>query len=490
MPGDAAPSPARRGIRIGGVPPLLWLLLIALAARAMTFGNPIVGVDEEFYYTAGRMMARGGWPYIDLWDRKPIGLFLIYWLPGHWPPPIGVLVYQAMALAAVVATALLIGRLAGRAGWERGGLIAGILYILWLDLADGQGGQSPVFYNLFMAGAALLTPATGDARRRRRSLAAMLLVGAALQVKYAAVFEGIAFGLWLLAIEWRAGRRWAGVAALAPPLIAAALLPTAAACAAYVAAGHGDAFIFANFTSILLRHGDPVGEALGNLTTDLLLLAPLLAMAIAAPWRQAEGEAAAFLRLWLVAALIGFLAFGSWFNHYTLPVMLPAACCAAGFVAQRRHGVAIAGVVALSAFVAGQIVLQAERRTRGTPAQFARLVAAIGRGPGTLYVYNGTTMFYVSTDRTAPTRYLFPTHLMLARERGAVGVDQAAEVDRIFATRPAIVVMQTPEDGEDVAQRRRAMGHLAAGYTAYATLPLGNKRFTLYRARTPSQRPA
>lgn len=486
-----ASFPATRRSSVHRVPVVVWLILVALAARAVTFGNPIVGVDEEFYYTAGRLMAGGAWPYVDVWDRKPLGLFLIYWLPGHWPPPAGVWLYQAMAFAAVVATAQLIGRLATRAGWRRGALLAGVLYILWLDLADGQGGQSPVFYNLLMAGAAAMII---DWRHRwHRGAAAMLMVGLALQVKYAAVFEGVACGLWLLAEEWRHGRRVGRVVRFGILLVAAALLPTIAAYLLFAAAGHGEAFVYANFVSITQRRADPIGESLGNLLTDALLLAPLLALAVAArrrPGETDERRPAPFLRLWLAAAMLGFLAFGSWFNHYTLPVMLPAACCAAGFLADRRRGRFIGVIVAAVAFVAGQIVLQAERRTRGTPAQFQRIIAAIGTGRGTLYVYNGTTMLYAATGRRAPTRYLFPTHLMLARERGAVGIDQAAEIDRIFARRPAIVVMQTPEDGEDLRQRRRVERHLLAYRVDDTTLPLGNKRFTLYRARSSTLPPA
>ncbi|WP_221364323.1 hypothetical protein [Sphingomonas jinjuensis] len=472
------------------VPALAWLLLTALAARAVTLGNPIVGVDEEFYYTAGRMMAGGAWPYVDVWDRKPLGLFLVYWLPGHWPPPLGIWLYQFLALAAVVATALLIGRIATRAGWHRGALLAGIFYLLWLNLADGQGGQSPVFYNLLMAGAATMILDRG--RGWRRAVLAMLLVGLALQIKYAAVFEGMAFGLWLLADEWRRERRIEAVLMLGALLVTAALVPTIAAWLAFLAAGHGDAFVYANFVSITQRRADPIGEAIGNLLTDTLLLAPLLAMAIAVPRHPGDGverQAALFLRLWLAAAVLGFLTFGSWFNHYTLPVMLPAACCAAGFVAHRRRGRAIGVIVAAVVFVAGQIVLQAERRTRGTPAQFQRTVAAIGKGPGTLYVYNGSTMLYTATGRRPVTAYLFPTHLMLAREAGAVGIDQPAEIDRIFARRPDVVVMQTVEDGEDLAQRERVERHLLAYRADATTLPLGNKRFTLYRAKSSTPPP-
>ncbi len=61
---------------------LLILLAVAILARALTFGNPVVHVDEEFYFFTGHSMWQGAWPFVDVWDRKPVGLFLLYALPA------------------------------------------------------------------------------------------------------------------------------------------------------------------------------------------------------------------------------------------------------------------------------------------------------------------------------------------------------------------------------------------------------------------------
>ncbi|MGC4421304.1 hypothetical protein ABXW19_12555, partial [Streptococcus suis] len=67
------------------------------------------------------------------------------------------------------------------------------------------------------------------------------------------------------------------------------------------------------------------------------------------------------------------------------------------------------------------------------------LSAAVGRGPGCLWVYSGSTMLYVSTARSAPSRYIVPSHLARTREAGATGIDQQQEIRRILAARPAVV---------------------------------------------------
>jgi hypothetical protein len=56
---------------------LLVYTLLALMLRAFTFGSPTIQIDEQFYLLVGDRMLHGALPFVDIWDRKPIGLFLI-----------------------------------------------------------------------------------------------------------------------------------------------------------------------------------------------------------------------------------------------------------------------------------------------------------------------------------------------------------------------------------------------------------------------------
>ncbi|RZL73429.1 MAG: hypothetical protein EOP66_12655, partial [Sphingomonas sp.] len=401
------------------------LILVAIVARGLTFGNPIVHVDEEFYLVVARAMWQGALPFVDIWDRKPIGLFLIYLPAAALPLPWASYGYQGIAFASAVGTAWLIGRLADRAGWRAGGTAAATAYLLWLSTLGGVGGQSPVFFNLPMAAAGLLIAAPDRAHRRLRGISAMVLVGIALQIKYSVVFEGMFFGLWLLAAEWLLARSTAKLIAYGATMVSAALMPTAIAWAFYASVGQADAFVFANFTSIFARNPDPLRETLVNAAILVLILSPLVAMAFGSCGRSSGGDPSTrlFLRLWLGAAVAGLAAFGSYFDHYGLPVLVPGCACIAGFLGApdlRRASVAILMTVA----AAGLITTLVNRTNRGTPRQFAALAKAIGRGPGCLYVYSGSTMSYAASDRCRLSRYVFPSHLSRQRENGAIGVDQ------------------------------------------------------------------
>lgn len=472
------------------------IILTALLTRAATFGNPVLHVDESFYFTVASAMVDGAQLYVDIWDRKPVGLFLIYLLPALAGPKAGIYAYQGLALLAVIGTAFLIRRIARRAGWSAGALAASLAYILWLNLAEGQGGQSPVFYNLPIALASCCLVRAGNesapAERLKCGLAAMFLTGLALQIKYTVVFEGVFFGLWLLHLEWRRQSATVMIAAKALLLAFTALIPTLAAALYFAAAGHWQDFYFANFASILSRKSSPVGELIGNLAIVVLILGPMLALAFW-PTRLAKFQCQTngFLRGWLYAALGGLLLFGTWFDHYSLPVMLPAACCGAAFFAGHPRGRALALPILAFVALAGQILLLQKRAERGTPQQASRIAAVVGHANGCLFVYSGPTIFYPLTGRCRLSKYVFPSHLHRQREEGATGASQINEVGRILERRPDVVLLSDSYQGENPQVRRLMLVSLAQQYRLSATLPLGQHKFRVFRrSNSPAIRPS
>lgn len=483
------------------LPRWLVLLLAAALVRSPTFGNPIVHVDEEFYFLTAQHMLHGALPFVDIFDRKPVGLFLLYLPAAALGFPWGILAYQLMALASVVLTAIMIARLADRAGWQRGATAAALLYIFMLNIADGQGGQAPVFYNLLMIGAvALVLPGADDVAADRRRIAcatgAMLLVGLAMQVKYSVLFEGLFLGLWLALREWRLGTtplRWTlRVSAYAM----AAMVPTLLAGAVYAALGHFDAWFFANFKSILDRKSDPAGELVLAFLQMVLFLGPLLTISWfsrrLAPADALTEQRRRLLFGWLISSVVGLILFGSWFNHYALPVMMPASLCCAGYLGDAALGrrIVAPGLLAV-ALIAGETIVVTSAWRRGNDTQLETIAAAIGHGPGCLYLHSGDTAMYAATGRCAASAWVFPSHLSRERENGAVGVDQLAEVDRIFHRHPAVVAMRQPFSGERRVVRERVLHYLQRdGYRLRGRYPIGDDHISVYAAAADDGSPA
>lgn len=463
------------------------LLLVTLAARAQTFGNPLLGFDEQYYLLVGDRMLHGALPFIDLFDRKPVGLFLIYagarLLGGE-----GTLQYQLVVAVFALATALLIWRFARSIAGRAGALAAGCAYLLWLSFLGGEGGQAPVFYNLPMVAAAMLS-----ARLVERGKASagsgvmpMLLVGLAMQVKYTALFEGVFLGCALLWAAWHERPSIARLAGCATLWIAAALAPTLLAFLFYAARGEAQAFLFANFLSMFGKLPDPLAVSAVGLIKILAILSPLLACAAFPP---ASGDATVtarrrFVRLWLLAALAGMLVMGSFpSTHYALPALVPATIAAAPRLDQIARSRAALWGALLAMLIGVQVLLRVQQRSHGTYADAKRLAAAANPGRrGCLYVYDGYPALYRLTHSCLPTRFAFPGHLDTANEASSdgLGVDPTTEVRRIMASRPAVVVLEDPPfERVNRATYAIVRGEIARHYRQTFDLALGKWRHRL-----------
>jgi 4-amino-4-deoxy-L-arabinose transferase-like glycosyltransferase len=473
----------------------LILLVAAFAIRCAQFGNPLIHVDENFYLLVGDRMLHGAVPYVDIWDRKPVGLFVLFaairLLGGD-----GIVQYQVVATLFAAGTALIVARMAAPMAGLKAATIAGVIYLLLLGLVGGSGGQAPVFYNLFVAGAALatltaVTPGGVSAEQiRRKGALAMGLIGLAMQVKYTAVFEGVFLGLALMWASWRVSRRPGRLAVDAAIWIAVALAPTLAAFYWYAWIGQADAFIYANFLSIGDRSGAPPQELARRLAKAWKLLhIPVFAVVLAtllASWRAfPRGPSTMkFALAWLAAAILGYLAFGTYFDHYALPLFAPLAVACAPLFLYRpyRLGLVAAMLMLLSGAVANVAVVRKMHLKRGGQAEMTAMVEAIRpRLNGCLYVWNGDPLLYHLTGSCLPTRYPFAGHLNLLRENGAIGVDQAAEVRRILAGRPSVIVDHEPAardfNFEVVAIVRT---ELRRAYRPVKVVPLRGTRLIVY----------
>ena len=476
-----------------------WLVALALCAatvliRAQTFGNPLVGYDEQFYLLVGDRMLHGALPYVDIFDRKPIGLFLIYAAiralggQGFWQ-------YQLVAAAVVALTAMLIFRAARRIGDDAAALICALLYILWLNFLEGEGGQSELFFDLPMLGAALLTWRAVETRERivARGNAAMLLAGIALQIKYTTIFEGMFFGMVLV---WAQYRRHHRIGALIGPItgwIALALAPTALAMLAYWRLGQLPAFVFANFQSTFGRLPDPLDAQAAGLAATLGILSPLFVCAALAWWSlTAPARArAGFVWLWLAAALIGYLAFKSFLTlHYGIPLLLPLCIAAAPLFAgsgrRRAAGIALAALAAL----ASQVALQRTTFIKGGRDLAQAMAAAARPHHGCIFVYDGYPALYMLTHSCLPTRWPFPGHLDSSNEGSvrAIGIDPQAEMRRILASRPEVIVDDYPVYYlANQANNAMLQAVLRRDYRLVARFKAGSDRYRLvYRLRGAS----
>jgi hypothetical protein len=488
----AAPTPPRPWYADGRV--FVFLLVVTALTRAFSFGNPVLYNDEQFYLLVGSRMLEGALPYVDLWDRKPIGLFFIYAATsalGPWD----VLQYQATACLFAGTTAWVIYRIARMIACAHGALIAAACYPLYLAGFSLVGGQAPVFYNLFVALTAWwLARRYRDGNVRKLFFGgclAMLALGSAMQVKYTVVFEGVYFGLALLWLAHRVGlHRWS-ILPMAAGWVGCALVPTALALGWYASQGDMEAYFYANFISIFERESGISGPLI-RLPILLFFLTPLWLLILWAPQKLGLKYTGLpvldFVTGWAIAAFAGFMIIGTYYDHYVGPLLVPffvLGSRALGLTGLRRKlaiGVIVFGIACTILHTAIRVEID------GSKEEFAAVREAVAGNLAEgdcLYVYEGDVALYHATGACTVTPYVFPTHLNSFKEEYALGIDTGAEMERIVAARPKVIVkMAEPYNDPDNAGTRAVLEEaLAAGYGRTATLPRGTREVEIWVRR-------
>lgn len=433
--------------------------------------------DEALYRMMADSVLRGQPPYVEIWDRKPVGMFLIL-----------ATVQAAFGdgiLALRIATAVSVGigsyflAAIGRTILSSApavGITAGCLYLFYSTRNGGDGTNAELFFEpLCLAGFWLLLQI-----RPRRSdgiglaFVAGLLMGAAFQVKYNAIFDIAAFGAMYLVLRMEGLDAVAirNVIRIALAVGLGIVAPTGAVIAWYASVGAAEAFFSANFTAnagMLAGAASPLRldrlpYLLGQMdvltlgTAAAIVLGPLLA-------DTAERRRAVLaIAIWLVAMALSLLFMRRFAGHFTLQVM-PAMAMATAFVAVRLTAILARGRVnprwigvlfcllfmawigrgTLRLYSAALEVVQ-QRLQAGIPhwGDVSLTAAAAIRSrlsPSDLiYVFSPTLEIYRALGHKPPTRFPFVEHLWA----NYAPVDGLAELERILAQRPKFIFVEDP----------------------------------------------
>jgi len=432
-------------------PIVQFLICIAasLITRASTFGDPAIHIDEDFYFLVGHMMHDGAVVYVDVWDRKPWGLFFIYYLiAGLSDSPVA---YQLAASLAAGATAWLIARIASRLTNGRGAVAAGIVYLASLTVLGGIGGQAPVFYNLLIVAAYWLIvrnlPALRAGSIPGQVYGAMLLGGLAITLKQTTVFEALFLGLFTTYALVKAGL---SARRLLPTILLFGVLgigPSALIAVWYGWAGYWPEYYHAMFASNLHRFYESPTVRVLRIVVLVLLILPFLAAAGFAiarhrrdekvyPWRD-------FLCGWLVAAFAGFVVVPNFVQHYALPLMVPLAVVAAPLLGRKDFGLLVAASITAYLLYFGD-AFNFSRHSTSARNMAALAQAMHDRSPnGTALVYDAPPYLYRMSGLKPLSPLVFPNHLSEMLEWNVSHLNTAAELDRVLAAGPGVVAIPT-----------------------------------------------
>jgi hypothetical protein len=429
---------------------LLVLAAMVLVARGVALGYPDYHVDETFYLTVGDAMRHGALPYVDIWDRKPLGLFLFYEMLAAIAPTVWT--YQIVAIGFVTATAMLVTSLARRWSDEAGAVLAGAFYIAWLQPLGGGGGQSPVFYTLFVVGAVWLFVRSLFDRvgpvDRTFAICAALLCGLAVWFKPTAVCEGAFVVLGFAWLEWRRrGQVWPALQLLVAMGVVAAV-PMLGSFAWYAVRGHFSAMWQATVLSNFEKTPDPWIVFGLSLRYFMLLTGLLWACAALGAYCATDRRYARLVLGWAAAAFAGFLVVPNFYTHYALPLVPIAAIMAAPYFSERPLGRLLAVFAIVWALYVGQSF--SVHAIRQASERYDRMVEVVRANMphGTLYIYKGSAWVYHETGARRMSRFVFPQHLEITKESSAIGVNPQDELRAILRQHPDVIMTEDNLEGD------------------------------------------
>lgn len=420
-------------------------LISAIILRFASLGDPDLHVDEAFYFYVGQQMHHGAVPYVDIWDRKPLGLFILYWIFAGISA--SVWSYQLAALISVAATSFLITRIVKFWAGPIAQGLAALTYLALLHPLNGHGGQGPVFYNLAMTAATLCTmrafPALQQGLVPNFAWLSMALCGLALSIKQTTLFEGVFLALWMLGVMWIATRSISRIMVVAASFALLGALPMLLIGLWYYAAGYWPQFWFAMVTSNTVRPSIPMATTV-NIPVVVQIIGLILAGSLSALLlhRNKPGfsQYRGFLTAWLIAAIIGFASVGSFLDHHALSLLPPLCVIASVHYERQPIGPVLALTISFSAMAqSNPFAFSLHQRSRQDFQTAQRLIATDGPDIR-LLVYDGPLQLYATPGVHPLTRLIFPMHFNSISEIGTSYYPQTGEVDRILAQRPTAVV--------------------------------------------------
>jgi len=295
--------------------------------------------DQAVFALGARTILHGGFPYRDLWDVKPPGIYLVY-LPAMLPFGSDTAGIRILDLANTVLAMGAVYLLARRLFSERAGIVAATLYgFAYVTRAGFDGlGQTESFLVLPLALALFLYPADDAYKGSRRAVESGVLLGLAFSIKFSAAFFVLALPameLLLAGGPWRLGpivRRLS--------LAAVGFLAVVAAFAVYLALG-GALGDFIDIQRLHMRpytmlHWSPDGESylhfVGRVTNeylkDNLFLTVPAGIAFFFALRGVRTRETLLGGLLVAAALAGVWVQGKLFPYHWLALLFPLALLA------------------------------------------------------------------------------------------------------------------------------------------------------------------
>lgn len=305
--------------------PLLWIIAAIVISHLPTILEPLWYWDSGFYQLIAQGMLDGKLLYVDIWDNKLPGIYLIfalfYKLFGHQQ---GFL--HGFLTIWLCATAIVVFKLAKSLFSRKIGILSAWVFV-FLTLPPVCTGGIPnaeIFMLLPNALAFYILFRNTNKITLAKSFFAGVLLGLGFYFKMVAVFELVAIGTILLFITIR--RKSLKYVLLGIPIVAGFLIPIGATALYYYRLGY-----FADLVDAVFGHN--AGYLIASKLTFRLIATVCSTVIVFALYATHKIKRSTMIVLiWFSFALLGALFSGRDWNHYFVQVFTSGAILTAVFI--------------------------------------------------------------------------------------------------------------------------------------------------------------
>lgn len=422
-----------------------FFLSLAILLRLFSFFYSSIDQDETTYLIIAREMLKGARLYVDVWDTKPAGIFLLF---AGFQSLFGdsILMIRLMASLFAGFTAFLLF-LASKKYFESfpSALWSGIIYLVFLSLhRNGLPANTEIFFNAFTAATILLLlyPLSW-----LRSALAGLLMGLAFMIKYVVLPDAATLFLFLILLRPGFSLSKRIIATAAAGLMF--LMPFLFAHIIYFFNGHFEAFIWAtykvsgNYPNLF----NPI-KTLNFLLSFLLMYLPLVALLVLSLRKMLRTETFMFwfAMCWILLVWIMMIIPGKFFFHYYIQALIPFSFFTGRWIAEayarfgkplRRAWLLLAVLLIYGWIWQGQaFCLRPD-----LPARISETLNKRMLPDDKLYVSYNNAVYYL-THKTPPTKYVHQTLISHPEHIRALQINTDSIFAHIIEQQPDWLVIQ------------------------------------------------
>ena len=431
--------------------PFLLFLTASMLLRILSFHFSVIDHDESTYLVIANQMLKGDILYVDVWDTKPPGIFLLF--AGIISVIGKSIVMLRMCTAGVVAfSAYLLFKTKKAIGsTERNSLISGLFLIVFLSMYRfGMAGNTEIFFgSAIMLGLYLIV-------RYQFLFLAGLAWGVAMSIKTVAVFDLFAFfigGLFLFLMNKISFIN--GIVSLFK-LFLGFIIPTIIIGAYYYSTGYFSEYVEACWV-VPSRYSSEIifGDVINFIFNTHLKFFPFFILlywnVIVRFWKNRKlPEHYVFIIPWLIMTIIAAILPGKYFNHYILQMAIPICWLSADIIELEGNWVNRFLAKTINRRILYLVVILGiginQMHFFVNPDK-SRIIANEMRNElnesDVFYAGNRYQVLYFLLDSDPLTKYVHPSLLTYKSHIRTLEIDPNKEFEKIFNKEPKVVVLSS-----------------------------------------------